>query len=84
MIKRKLSSHNVDQLINNISRQYHKPSHIIFTSRDGPMQNYNYNASKNQLNYMLSFELFYRISILIMIIFLITRIVKKGLERILI
>ena len=34
MIIRTLSSHNVYKLINNISHQYHKPSHIIFTSVD--------------------------------------------------
>ena len=33
-----ISSHNAYQLINNISYQYHKPSHFIFTSRDCQMK----------------------------------------------
>ena len=32
-----LSSHNVYQLINNISHQHQNPSHIIFNSRDNPI-----------------------------------------------
>ena len=36
-IKRTLSSHNVYQLINNITHHHHNATHIIFNSRDCPM-----------------------------------------------
>ena len=45
MIIKTLSSHNVYQLINNISHQHHKPSHFIFTSSDCQAnENYYYNT----------------------------------------